>query len=114
MILKFLFQEGYLVLAGFIVMSMIFSRNKCLSKHFLKSKALYPAFKKWTWNKPPENYRTAFYVYVSFGILFLFMALVTMSAPGIAIIPGYLSLMCWIVAARLFYRVRKLEYGQTN
>ena len=114
MIYKMLIQEGYLVLASFIVVSIIFLRNKWIRKHFLKSKAIYPAFKKWTWNQPPENYRSAFYVYISFGILFLFMALVTMSAPGIAIMLGYLSLLCWIIAARLFYRVRKLERQQIN
>ena len=110
MIYKILIQEGYLVLASFIVMYIIFLRNKWFGKHFLKSKAIYPPFKKWTWSKPPENYRATFYVDVSFGILFLFMALVTISAPGIAIMLGYLSLTCWIIAARLFYRVRKLEH----
>jgi len=114
MILKFLFQEGYLVLAGFIVMHIIFLRNKWFSKHFFKIKVNFPPFKKWTWDKPPKNYRAMFYVDVIFGFLFLFMALVTMSAPGIAIMCGYLSLICWIIAARLFFRVRKLEFGQTN
>ena len=114
MILKFLFQEGYLVLAGFIVGSIIFSRNKWVSKHFLKGKVKVPAFKKWTWDRPPENYRSIFYVDVIFGLLFLFMALFTMSAPGYAIMLGYLSLICWIIAARLFYRVRKLERQQIN
>jgi len=114
MIYKILIQEGYLVLASFIVMYIIFSRNQWFSKHFLKSKAIFPPFKKWTWNKPPENYRSIFYVDVSFGTLFFFIALVAMSAPGIAIMIGYLSLMCWITAARLFYRVRKLERQQMN
>lgn len=72
MIHKILIQEGYLVLASFIVMYIIFLRNKWFSKHFLKSKAIYPPFKKWTWNKPPENYRSTFYVDVSFGILISF------------------------------------------
>ena len=114
MILKFLFQEGYLVLASFIVMHIIFLRNKWFSKHILKSKVNVPAFKNWTWDKPPENYRSIFYVDVIFGFLFLFMALFTMSAPGIAIMCGYLSLICWIIAARLFFRVRKLERQQMN
>ena len=72
MIYKILIQEGYLVLASFIVMYIIFSRNQWFSKHFLKSKAIFPPFKKWTWNKPPENYRSIFYVDVSFGTLFFF------------------------------------------
>ncbi len=114
MILRFLFQEGYLVLAGFIVMSIIFSRNKWLSQHFLKSKVNVPAFKKWTWDKPPENYRSIFYVDVIFGSLFLFMALVLINVLGYAIMCGYLSLTCWIIAARLFFRVRKLERQQMN
>jgi hypothetical protein len=114
MIYKILIQKGYLVLAGFIVMYIIFLRNKWISNHFLKSKVIFPPFKKWTWNRPPENYRSIFYVDVSFGILFLFMTLVTMSAPGIAIMLGYLSLIFWITAARLFYRVRKLERQQMN
>ena len=112
--IKFFIQEGYLVLASFIVMYIIFSRNKWVRKHFLKSKAIFPLFKKWTWDKPPENYRKIFYVDVIFGFLFLFMALVAMSAPGIAIMLGYLLLNCWIIAARLFYRVRKLERQQMN
>ena len=114
MIYKILIQEGYLVLASFIVMNIIFLQNKWFSENFLRNKAIYPAFKKWTWNKPPENYRSTFYVDVSFGFLFLMIALVTMSAPGIAIMFGYLSLICWIIAARLFYRVRKLERKQMN
>ena len=113
MIHKILIQEGYLVLASFIVMYIIFLRNKWFSK-FFKSKEIFPPFKKWTWDKPPKNYRAMFYVDVIFGILFFFMAQVTMSAPGIAIMCGYLSLICWIIAARLFFRVRKLEFGQTN
>ena len=109
MIHKILIQEGYLVLAGFIVMHIIFLRNK-----WVKSKVIFPPFKKWTWDKPPENCRSIFYVDVIFGSLFLFMALVLINVLGYAIMCGYLSLICWIIAARLFFRVRKLEFGQTN
>ena len=109
--IKVFIQEGYLVLAGFIFLNIIFSP---INKHFFQIKLNFPPFKKWTWDKPPKNYRAMFYVDVIFGFLFLFMALVTMSAPGIAIMCGYLSLICWIIAARLFFRVRELEFGQTN
>ncbi len=109
MIHRILIQEGYLVLTGFIVMHIIFLRNR-----WVKSKVVFSPFKKWTWDKPPKNYISIFYVDVIFGSLFLFMALVLINVLGYAIMCGYLSLTCWIIAARLFFRVRKLEYGQTN
>ena len=111
MILKILIQEGYLVLAGFIFLNIIFSP---INKHFFKIKVIFPPFKKWTWDKPPKNYRAMFYVDVIFGFLFLFMAMVIIHAPGYAIMLGYLSLICWIIAVRLFFRVRKLERQQMN
>ncbi len=109
MIHTFLKQLDYLVLAGFIVMHIIFLRNK-----WVKSKVIFPPFKKWTWDKPPTNYRSIFYVDVIFGFLFLFMAMVIIHAPGYAIMLGYLSLICWIIAVRLFFRVWKLERQQMN
>lgn len=106
----FLIQDGYLVLAGFIVMHIIFLRTKWFSK-FFKIKVNFPPFKKWTWEKPPKNYRSIFYVDICFGTLFCIMATVIINAPGYAIMLGYLSLICWIIAVRLFFRVRKLEHG---
>lgn len=115
MVLMFLIQEGYLVLLVFIILHVLFSSRKIwFSKFLFKSKEIVPPFKKWTWDRPPNNYRSIFYMDVSFGCLFFFMALVSMSAPGIAIMVGYLSLICWIIAARLFFRVRKLEREQMN
>jgi hypothetical protein len=109
MVFHYLIQEGYLVLAVFILLP-----GDWFSRHFIKSPPICPPFKKWTWDKPPENYRSTFYVDVSFGLLFFFMAMFAMSAPGYAIMLGYLSLICWIVALRLFFRVRQLECQKMN
>jgi len=115
MVFHYLIQEGYLVLAGFILLHIIDSlRGDWFCKHFIKSPPIFPPFKKWTWDKPPDNYKSIFYVDVAFGALFLLMAQFSMSAPGIAIMLGYLSLICWIIALRLFYRVWQLERQQMN
>jgi len=115
MVFHYLIQEGYLVLAGFILLHIIDSLlGYSLIKLFVKSPPIFPPFKKWTWDKPPENYRSTFYVDVSFGLLFFFMAMFAMSAPGYAIMLGYLSLICWIVALRLFFRVRQLKCQKMN
>jgi hypothetical protein len=109
MVFHYLIQEGYLVLAVFILLP-----GDWLIKLFVKSPPIFPPFKKWTWDKPPDNYKSIFYVDVAFGALFFFMAQFSMSAPGYAIMLGYLSLICWIVALRLFFRVRQLERQQMN
>ena len=110
MIQKYLIQEGYLTLVIFILFHLVWmSQKHRLSKKCFKSKINFPPFRKWTWNKPPDNYRSIFYVDICFGVIFFFMALVIINAPGYAIMLGYLSLICWIIALRLFFRVRKLE-----
>ena len=115
MYFHYLIGEGYLALAGFLALHIISSwRGNWLIKLCLKKDVIFPPFKKWAWVKPPDNHRSVFYVDVVFGAVFLFMAQLFMSAPGYAIMVAYLSLICWIIAARLFYRVWHFERQQMN
>jgi predicted permease len=103
-----LIQEGYLALGLFVLLHIV---GMLLNKYHFKREVKFSPFKSWSWNKPPDNYRSLFYVDVFFGTLFLIMAIVIINALGYAIMLGYLSLICWIIALRLFFRIRKLEHG---
>ncbi|MHC4121489.1 MAG: hypothetical protein ACYSWO_28800 [Planctomycetota bacterium] len=105
---ELLIQEGYLVLSLFILLNIV---GILMNKYHFKTEPKFSPFKRWTWNKPPDNYRSIFYVDICFGTLFFIMAMVIINATGYAIMLGYLSLICWIIAIRLFCRVRKLEDG---
>jgi hypothetical protein len=111
MLYKYLIQEGYLCLGLFILVNVV---GILLNRHRLKTSPKFSPFKRWTWNKPPDNYRSIFYMDVCFGTLFLIMSMVIMKAPGYAIMYGYLSLICWIIALRLFFRIRQLELGSRS
>ncbi|MCK4793194.1 MAG: hypothetical protein KAV87_56205 [Desulfobacteraceae bacterium] len=67
-----------------------------------------PPWRKWTWDKPPENCRPIFYTNIVFGTLFLLGTIFLIGAPGYAIMCGILSAICWIIAIRVFFRVRRL------
>jgi predicted permease len=108
MLYKYLIQEGYLTLGLFILMNIV---GILLNRHRSKADAKFSPFKRWTWNKPPDNYRALFYMDICFGTLFLIMAMLIINALGYAIMFGYLSLICWIIALRLFFRIRQLEHG---
>ena len=103
---KYFIQEGYLE-AGFYILWHVIEAFVC--KHRMKPSPIFYPFKKWTWETLPENYRSTFYVAIIFGILFVFMTVMFISAPGYVIIFGHLSLICWVSAIRFFFRVRRIE-----
>jgi predicted permease len=105
---RLLIQEGYLALTLFVLLNII---GVLLNKYHFKKEIKFSPFQSWSWNTPPDNYRSIFYMDIFFGALFLVMTMVIINASGYAIMFGYLSLICWIIAIRLFFRVRKLEGG---
>ena len=103
-----LIQEGYLALGLFVLLHIV---GMLLNKYHFKREIKFSPFQSWSWSTPPDNYRSIFYVDIFFGTLFFIMTMVIINALGYAIMFGYLSLMCWIIAIRVFCRVRKLEHG---
>jgi hypothetical protein len=104
----YLIQEGYLALGSFVVFHVV---GMLLNKYQFKREDRFSPFKSWTWNEPPGNFRSIFYVDICLGTLLFIMTMVIFPAPGYAILFGYLSLTRWIIAIRVFLRVRKLEHG---
>jgi len=114
MFLAELMSSGWLLVTGFLVFFLYCTirRPKWLGMERKYESPFYP-FKQWTWQTPPENWRSQFWQCLAWMVLFGFQAvwliLATPSPWPYALLPAFISVLAGFVAARIFIRVKNLS-----